>query len=292
MRNKNIPVYHLTDFKQFESGRDFYANTLQDHLQTHHFIHAPHRHDFFITILFAKGSGTHEIDFKFYDVKPGTIFFLSPGQMHDWKLSDNCEGYIFFHSAAFYNLYFMSKKIKDYPFFASLYNQPYLYLKPSEKTALAQKFNTLLHEYKGNGLMKNALLCNMADSIYIELTRLYPSLSTKENVSAGYLSKLATFEQLTNTEFRTLKLPKDYAGRLHLSEKHLNRICQECLGKTTSEVITDKIIMEAKRLLITSGLPVSQIAEELGYSDHAYFSRFFRKKCGQTPLKFVKGYKG
>jgi AraC family transcriptional activator of pobA len=288
---KNIPVYNIDDFKQFESGKDFYANTLAEHLATHHFIHVPHKHDFYITILFTKGSGTHEIDFLSYPVKPGSVFFLSPGQTHNWKLSKNSDGYIFFHSAEFYDLNFTSKKIKDYPFFASLYNMPLLHLKLADKKQATQLFRELLSEYKANKWMKHSKLCSLSDLIYIELARAYPPLYSKKEISPGYMDKLAKLENLVAAEFKTVKFPKAYAARMHMSEKHLNRICRECVGKTTTEIISDRIIIEAKRLLTTSDLPVSEVAEALGYLDRAYFSRLFKKKCGQTPLEFTKHYK-
>lgn len=70
---------------------------MKGHLKSSHkHIEKPHRHDFYVTVLFTHGSGVHEIDFQSYDVQPGSLFFLSPGQIHSWELSDDTEGYIFF----------------------------------------------------------------------------------------------------------------------------------------------------------------------------------------------------
>lgn len=291
MPSRKIPVYNIDDFKQFEDGKDFYANTLSRHLALHHFVNVPHKHDFYITVLITKGTGKHEIDFSTYDVKPGYVFFLSPGQTHNWQLSKNCDGYIFFHSATFYDLNFTSKKIKDYLFFSSVYNLPLLQLNAAHTTRLKPLFNELLNEYTANAWMKYSKLCSLADLIYIELTRLYSPLYERKEANEGYLDKIRKLEDLVDKNFKTIKFPKDYAEMMNLSEKHLNRICKSCLNKTTTDVISDRIILEAKRILVISKASVSQVAEQLGYTDYAYFSRLFRKKCNQTPLEFAKQYK-
>ena len=68
--------------------------------------------------------------------------------------------------------------------------------------------------------------------------------------------------------------------------KHLNRICNEILKKTTTEVIADRIILEAKRMLMDKRLVVNEIATELGYDDYSYFTRLFKKSTAMTPTDF------
>jgi AraC-like DNA-binding protein len=99
------------------------------------------------------------------------------------------------------------------------------------------------------------------------------------------------FGNLLDKHFKEIKYPKDYAQMMHLSEKHLNRICKTSVGKTTSEVIIDRIVVEAKRMLVFSGFTVSQIAAELGYSNNSYFFRWFKKRTGKTPLEFMNEFR-
>src|SRR5437868_5067061 len=98
---KRLPVYSIQNFEQ-GAEENFYANDLGKHIKEHHFTNLPHKHDFYLVLLFTAGSGTHEIDFQNYQVKPGSLFIMQPGQMHLWRLSDDCQGYVFFHSRAFY----------------------------------------------------------------------------------------------------------------------------------------------------------------------------------------------
>ena len=77
-----------------------------------------------------------------------------------------------------------------------------------------------------------------------------------------------------------------YANQLHISSRHLNSIISLQTGKSISEMIQNRILIESKRLLLHSEKTVSEIAFELGFSDKAYFHRFFKKTTGETPLHF------
>jgi AraC-like DNA-binding protein len=291
MQKRSLPVYKLNQFSDLEDGRDFYANNFIPHLQEHHFVNKPHKHDFYVLFLFTKGKGTHEIDFSTHDIKPGSVFFLSPGQSHNWQLSDDIDGYVFFHSQQLYDLHFSSKTIRDYPFFDSIYSTPVLHLKPKDLQRITIDFEVILQEYRQNAWFKNEKMCNLIDCTYIDLARLYlPSQQTKK-LNQHYLNKLREFENLIDTHYKTFKYPKEYAEKMNMSEKHLNRICKTTVSKTTGDVIIDRVLIEAKRLLVNSKYPVARVAEELGYSDHAYFSRLFKKRSGETPLAFSKRYK-
>ena len=78
---------------------------------------------------------------------------------------------------------------------------------------------------------------------------------------------------------------------MNISSKHLNRITKEVIGKTASEVITDRIILEAKRRVLHTKNNFSEVAFSLGYDDYAYFSKLFKKASGLTPTAFLKIYK-
>ncbi|MCY1313949.1 HTH-type transcriptional activator Btr [compost metagenome] len=88
----------------------------------------------------------------------------------------------------------------------------------------------------------------------------------------------------------TEKSPSQYADWMNISPKHLNRITKTVIGKTASEVIADRIILEAKRRFLHTKNSFSAIAESLGYEDYAYFSKLFKKSSGLTPTGFLKLY--
>jgi len=286
---KNLPVVSIGDFRHFSRDHDFYAERLLPHIQLHDFTNRPHKHDFFLVVLFTHGTGTHEVDFTRYKIRPGTVFFLNPGQSHHWILSKDIDGLIFFHTRDFFDKEFTRFRLRDYPFFSSINNPPFLQLKKKDIPVIKSVFQNIKEEYADALTLKEEKILSLVNLLYVELTRRYvPNFRVK---SENYLSRLSVFEDLVEKHFIEIKFPSAYAALMNITERHLNRISKTCLGKTSSEMILDRIILEAKRLLMRTDTPIAEIAEQLGYADNSYFSRLFKKRTGLSPKKFAKNYK-
>ena len=92
--------------------------------------------------------------------------------------------------------------------------------------------------------------------------------------------------ELQDENYKLEKSPSFYADNMNITLKHLNRICREILNQTVTEIITNRVILETKRLLVNPIKSVNQIADELGFEDYSYFTRLFKKKTGITPSEF------
>lgn len=289
MKNIELPVYSINKFKVINNDDNFYANCLNLHVNDHHFTNLPHKHDFYLTILFTQGYGKHEIDFKTYPVERGAIFVLKPGQMHFWELSKDIDGFIFFHSRMFFDSGFSALSINDFNFFNSFQTSPFYMLSEIQLQKIQGNMKELVEEYQKNELFKTIKIQSLITIVYTEICR---EIGKIENISnKTYFEKLKLFENLIELKFKEVKLVKQYAYELNITEKHLNRITKSCLGKTSTNLIAERNILEAKRMLIYAQLNVSQIGESLGYYDTSYFVRFFKKNTGLTPLEFLKRYK-
>jgi AraC family transcriptional activator of pobA len=287
-----LPVLGLNKFLFTGKKEDFYSNTLSGHIKVHHHkIDKPHKHNSYLVVLFTKGSGTHEVDFSSYKVKPGSVFLLSPGQTHHWELSKDAEGFIFLHSRDYYDQAYSHNALDSFPFFYSRQNLPVIYLNKKNEKGIQDLFAGILKEYNSDIILKYRKICSLLDILYIELSRIYLGGNYKKVVSSSnYSMKLKQFEQLINENFMELKSPSEYASRMNISAKHLNRISQSLTGKSTSDLISDRVILEAKRMLLHSENTISEISELLGYHDYSYFSRLFKKVCGETPTEFARRY--
>ena len=285
---KTLPVYRILDFHQKNPGNHFYANDLHTHLKEHQFTNDPHKHDFYLTVLFTKGNGTHEVDFIKYKIKTGALFTLKPGQMHNWNLSADTRGYVFFHSKDFYEERYTSEKLNNYPFFASFGNAALIQLNTSMHKQTEALMAEIVREYKKTKLRSDQKIHSLVNIIYIELMRSYAP--TRKIQNQTYLMQVQKFEDLIEQHYRNHKLPKDYAAKLFITEKHLNRITRSLLNKTSTQLIGERIILEAKRSLFSSKLNITQISDELGFNDTSYFIRFFKKYVSETPLAFSKRY--
>lgn len=281
---KKYPIYNIQRFNCNSVNSDLYINTFKNHLIDHSFVEEPHRHNSYVLVFFTKGSGTHEIDFDVFTIQPGSMFFLQPGQMHHWNLSDDVEGFVIFYSQEMYNLYFGQKTIGDYPFYSSVDNKPEMFFDATESKLILPYFESLILETQANQLLKQDKIMNLLDIIHIEIARKYSETHLHE--AHSYNVKIKTFELVLEHNFKKEKAPSFYASQLAITLKHLNRICNEMLQKTTTEVITDRIILEAKRMLMDKKFTVNEIATELGYDDYSYFTRLFKKHTRMTPTDF------
>ena len=281
---KKYPIYNIQRFNCNSVNSDLYINTFKNHLIDHNFLEEPHRHNSYVLVFFTKGSGTHEIDFDIFTIQPGSMFFLQPGQMHHWNLSDDVEGFVIFYSQEMYNLYFGQKTIGEYPFYSSMGNKPEMVFDMSESKAILPYFESLILETQTIQLLKQDKIMNLLDIIHIEIARKYSETYFHE--AHSYNVKIKNFEVLLEQNFKIEKAPSFYASQLAITLKHLNRICNEMLQKTTTEVITDRIILEAKRMLMDKKFTVNEIATELGFDDYSYFTRLFKKHTGITPTDF------
>ncbi len=281
---KKYPIYNIQRFNCNSVNSDFYINTFKNHLVTHSFVEEPHRHDFYVLAFFTAGSGTHEVDFDKFTVQPGSVFVLQPGQMHHWSLSQDVDGYVVFYSKEMYNLYFGQKDIDSFPFYFSVHTKSEIVLSIEEIVPLEPLFKMMLDESLKNQTFKQDKILNLLDIIHIELARKYDELVVPE--VHLYTTKIKQFAQLVEAKFIEQKAASFYADGLNISLKHLNRICNETLQKTTTQVITERIILEAKRMLMNKNLTINEVATKLGYDDYSYFVRLFKKNTLMTPKEF------
>lgn len=288
----DFPVLSIHQFDATGIEHELYVNRFSDHLERHHArIAHPHKHDFYLTVLITQGTGFHEIDFERYEVQPGSVFFMQPGQTHYWEFSADVEGVIFFHSMAYYQWQFPNSQLSDFPFYFSRRNKPFLQLSESETAMIAGQFKGILNEFYSDLPYRYPKIGSLLHCLYIDLSRRY-AVEEPQNVIhiQPYAERFKAFEETLNRDYKAEKSATYYAAQLHITTKHLNRICKGITGKTSTEVITERVLLEAKRLLSGGAKNLNEIARELGYEEYAYFSRLFKQYCGESPRVFLQRY--
>ncbi len=240
-----------------------------------------------------QGSGTHEIDFNSYPIQPGSLFFMRPGQTHHWELSEKIEGYIFFHSQEFYNLLFPNRNVDDYPLFSEHHGSPHIQLNSKEIMPCFKQFRDIHDEYMAEQWLSYRKFALLVDSLYLDFSRRLINENQTEVIRSSKQSEwVRKLQKLINENFVNEKQPAFYANQLNISIKHLNKVVSQSIGKTTRDLIQERVILEAKRLLTHGKANIQEVAFELGFEDASYFSRFFKKISGTSPSKFSKKYNG
>lgn len=218
---------------------------------------------------------------------------MSPGQIHSWELSADIDGYIFFCSQDFYEMHYVKQKLRSFPFFGSVHFPRKLQLDDDYLKGYIYIIHKLENEYHSQNLMKNGLILSLLSQVFIHSTRLFSKDFDHLSSSAGlsYFKHYQDFEDLVEEHFTKEKSVAFYASLMDISPKHLNRIMQTVVQKTATDLITERVILEAKRMLIYLDESLGEIAFRLGYEEYSYFVRVFRKSSGMTPTQFIKMYK-
>jgi len=281
---KKSPVYSIENFNCSIANSKLYVNTFKEHLKEHPFIEKPHRHNFYVMVLFTNGSGTHEIDFDHFEIKKGSLFIIQPGQIHNWTLSNDIDGYIIFYSQELYNLHFGNHKIESYSF--NVKSTPETIFKKEALLEITSYFLMMYQESVVNQPKQTDKILNLLDIVNIDVAR--KNLSETNHESHWYNYKIQEFQLVLEAYFTTEKSASFYAAKMNISLKHLNRICKTILNQTATDIITKRVILEAKRLLIQHEKSISQVADELNFINYSYFTKLFKKHTGIAPSDFRK----
>jgi AraC-like DNA-binding protein len=241
----------------------------------------PHRRNYFVFFLVKTGSIKHSIDFKTYDCRPRNLFFMAPHQIYLVETAQNIGGL---------TLTFKAELLSDSemlsPVVQNLHVNNKIELHPEQYVYVDDLLTKMLSEYEGREIFSQELLRSYLRTILFYLGRVY-NQQNKPGQPSQYKNELVIkFRSLLSSEWDKLSNVSAYAGRLHVTPGHLNRVMNQETGKNAGGWIREKRLLEIKRLLLHSGDSIKEIGYKAGFDDPAYFTRFFRNATGATPLAF------
>ncbi|QHT67222.1 helix-turn-helix domain-containing protein [Rhodocytophaga rosea] len=284
---ENIPIRHIQATQPQPAFPDsFSIRDIETLLAGKDMVQALHRHDFFLVIALNKGLGSHEIDFTSYAICDQSVFFLRPGQVHKLTLEAASTGYIMQFRGNFYHPH---EKASD-QLMRKAGNQNFYQFDACKFQNILSILKYIFEEYTDKQEKYQEVIQANLDILFIELIR-HSSKSASGNTSLYMQQRLEKFLELIETHMASHKQVSHYARMMNLSTYQLNAITKTSLGKTSSQLIDDSLILEAKRYLLATSNQVNQIAYDLGYEDISYFSRFFKKHTGYSPETFRQNFR-
>lgn len=245
----------------------------------------PHVLAFYDILLVTRGRGTYLEDGVRFPVRPGQVFFTSPGQVRQWKAT-GVDGLCCFFPGEF-----LEGFLAD-PLF--LYRLPFFHREgPPAPLGLARpeirRLTGLLHD------MEAEIRDLKGDSPTLLGARLYEALVLLERwfrrahpfpahaIAEGLGLR---FRRLVEHRYRDVHRVGGYARLLAVSPSHLNAQVRRQLGRSPSRLIQERLALEARRLLLYTDETAARIGYALGFEDPSYFTRFFRRRTGRTPTDF------
>ena len=284
---QSTPVYDICTLSDFKED-DIIVSRFAPYLDHHKNLSAAHRHTFYHLVLFTDGAGSHTIDFENFEVRPYQIYFMVPGQVHSWNFEGFTDGYIINFSAGFFQSFLLNASYpENFSFFYGDVKNAVIDLSANVQGKIKDLFEAIITEAEHTGANGMDMLRVLIIQLLISISRVNESNDIKGPASYNQ-TLLRNFQKLIDVNFKSLRLPKDYADLLYITPNHLNAICKNLLGMQAGELIRNRTMLEAKRLLTNPQLTISQIASDLNFSDNSYFTKFFKKVEGITPEEFRK----
>lgn len=291
MSKQVYPTFSICNLVASKSGNDLLnADRFKGYLSGNPHLQVVHKHSFYHLVYFTEGEGGHVIDFVRFPVKKGMIYFMRPGQVHVWDFKGAVDGYIINFSSTFFDSLSIDTRLVDrFPFFEPRPEQQVLSLPEETQRDVERLFEAILAgqaEKDGSApLMVATLLLQLFITVNRGMQQRYKPVAVSYNTVI-----LRNFEQLVEDNFRNIRLPKEYAALLYITPNHLNALCKDLSDLSAGEVIRNRIVLEAKRLLVNFEWSVGDVARELRFADVSYFVKFFKKYTGTTPEGFRKSH--
>ncbi|KOP39816.1 AraC family transcriptional regulator [Flavobacterium sp. WLB] len=260
-------------FKVFEFDNSSYF----DHIQ---------RNNYFTVIIITSGEGLAKVDLCEYAFQENTLFAFYPYQPFMLASEGTLTGISIQFHHDFFCIYRHHKEIAaNGILFNNIYQQPFILLDQNNKQTLMNIVREIVNELKVDALRKDEVLVSYLKIFLVLATRIKLEQQSIENVN-GNEKQTLIIQNLRNAiedNFRTKHSASDYADMLHVTPTVLARTAKNHFNMTLSDLITERIIVEAKRELYLTNKTVKEIAYELGYDDEYYFSRVFKGKTDISP---------
>lgn len=258
-------------FLPFENGSYF------DHIQ---------RNNYYSLIWVTEGTGTAKVDVAEYDFDKGMLFAFSPYQPFMFSASRVKGVALQFHPDFFCIHKHQAEVACNGVLFNNIYQPPFTLVDDASANILSGLITQMKAEMTGNALAQYEILVSYLKIFLITASRLK---AVQQPEAAAVLADirepfiLQHLKDAIEKDFRKKHSPSEYAEALNISAKALARITKNYFNKTLTELISERIVIEAKRELYLTKKSVKEIAYELGYEDEHYFSRFFKTNADVSP---------
>ncbi|AHL75924.1 AraC family transcriptional regulator [Stutzerimonas stutzeri] len=281
-RPVNVPVFKLYgDRLEWTTPDLLHCESIPERSRLHDWEIKPHRHSDLVQLLYVRsGWAMIEIEGAQTRLEHPAIQVVPPMCIHGFHFSDRVEGYVITLAAPLAGL-LDAQLDAPQPILAT----PGLYPIGEDLQYLDGLFEAINREYLYPAPARELQLHSLIGLVGTWLRRQAHDRQRQERPLPGQ-DYLQAFSALVEAHFREQLSIEQYAYRIGITPAHLNNVTRRFAGCTAQQVVHQRLLLEAKRQLIYTALSAKQIAEGLGFSEAAYFSRFFKRLMGLSPQTF------
>ena len=248
----------------------------------------------YIKVLYLNEGFEIKVDFKIYSTDGPTLFFISPNQVLSIDQLGGQPGLLVFYNRDFYCIQLHDEEVAcDGLLFNNINNMPMTTIPEQDASFIEYLFSRILDEFELRDSSLEEMIRTYLKQLLIKSTRLWKvqhlngTMASRPSTDLEFFRK---FTQLVEANYKEKHNVADYADMLFLAPKTLTHRFKRLSLPQPNDIIKNRIILEAKRLLVHTDWTAKEIAHALGYDDPAYFSRLFFIKTGEPPSGFRKKY--
>ncbi|RYY09949.1 MAG: helix-turn-helix domain-containing protein [Chitinophagaceae bacterium] len=252
------------------------------------------RYKSYIKILYLPGGYQLRVDFSSYSTTQPSLFFVSPNQFLQVDQIGPIAGYFIFYNRDFYCIQIHDQEVScDGLLFNNIHNMPMTTIAPQEASFIDYLFRQMEEEFILSDSSLEEMIRTYLKQLLIKSTRLWKKQHLDKAVieQNNDLEFFRKFTILVDAHYKKRHAVSDYADLLFMASKTITHKFKRLNLPQPNEVIKNRIVLEAKRLLVHTPMTAKEIAYELGYDDPAYFSRLFLVKTGESPSGFRIKYR-
>ena len=279
-----VPVYHLYGERDSDVAPDLvHCESIASRSRLHNWEIQPHRHHGLFQMLWlARGKARVELDGQLANLSGGQVLLVPQHCVHGFRFSEDADGVVITLAYAFFQ-----RLQPDLGPVLHAMSTPVVYApKPgADRRQIEAAFHSTHEAYAGQPTHRSLLIESQLVSLLVWLSRLLPVREDDLPLARGR-EHLARFSQLVETNYAAQHPLEFYAASLGISAAHLNALCRQLTGRSALALIHARIALEARRYLVYTPMPVKDVSDALGFSDPAYFTRFFKRQTGIAPIVF------
>jgi AraC-like DNA-binding protein len=253
------------------------------------FLRKPERIKFHLIMCVTAGRCSHMVDFRTVECRQGSVLVLHPGQVQRYDVSTEWQGWLIVFRPEFLQPQEAETPLNELDVFRQLDALPSrLQLEEFEYTAVVESIARMSSDTQRNA-HAGVLHALLRSQLHAMLIRLHLAQARREDPRIDPPALVKCFRRYrlaVEEHFQKRHAVAGYAQLLGCSEKSLGRAVQKIAGITAKEFLSQRIVLEAKRLLVHTALPVSAIANRLGFDEPTNFVKFFRREVRQSPGAF------
>lgn len=251
-----------------------------------HFDHIQ-RNNYYTVVINISGSGKLKSDFSTYDFPGKVLMGFSPYQPFMISSAVDLSGVVLNFHPDFFCIHQHHKEVACHGvLFNNIYQPPFITLTDKDITTFLNIIEQMQIEMQNHALAQYELLISYLKIFLINGSRLRVDQNPAVSEEISGLKEPFVLQGLKDAieeNFKIKHSPAEYADLLNISPKALAKITKNHFNKTLTNMIAERIVIEAKRELYLTSKPVKSIAYELGFNDEFYFSRFFKNNADVSP---------